>query len=354
MAFFVAKLCLFGLSAFVLQSNIATGIDLKSDVIFVTGGQAITGCDPIQSAVRVLDLTTYQWCNATVQLPAGLAYHASVQNLPPNEDLLLIGGVMNWCPGQAQQSSKIYSYNKNTNVFTESTQYPALPYPLWKATAVFDFRGRLFVIGNLLAKSETKMLYFENGKWNESPASNNKRIGAAIAIDQTRTKIYFVGGSVNGSDNSTSVEYFDTGYLRWNQAFDMQFERFGHAETTYNNWLYVCGGEAKVNGSDYPKTNAMCEKLDTANPIGASWQHIDDMIVPRSAFSLLVHRERLAAVAGYSFQDVSKIETSMEILLPDQDKWFPNQVPSSYNDPKNVAGASAIFMPLYPHSLMKC
>jgi len=280
----------------------------------------------------------------------GLSYHASVQNLSPNQDLLIIGGAMNWCPGKDQQSAKIYSYDKSTNQFTESTQFPSLPYPLWKASAMFDFRGRLFVVGNLKEKSETRVLYYENAKWNEAPIDRS-RIGAATTIDQTKTRIYFVGGSVNGSANSSTVVFLDTGLMSWNLAPDMWAPRFGHAAAYHDNWIYVCGGEQPVAGSDYPLTDAKCKKLDTTDQTSWVWNPILRMSSPRSAFSLVPYYEKLVVVTGFSNQDQQNhTQFPVEILDPKTDSW----VTGNQDGPKNLAGASVAFMPGFPTKNIQC
>jgi N-acetylneuraminic acid mutarotase len=136
-------------------------------------------------------------------------------------------------------------------------------------------------------------------RWESHKPMPTPRNHAAIGV--VRGKIYLIGGRIGANNiagfvasNTDVVEEYDPATDTWRALNRMPTPRSGHGWATYNNRIYVVGGE----GRDY-HVEGVFRDVEAFDPATNEWDKLPPLPTARHGVNVAAHDNKLFVVGGH-------------------------------------------------------
>lgn len=318
-------------------------------VIYVSGGDRISGCGPAKNTVNIFDLTNKRWC-AGVNLPQPLSFHGQSYF---QKKVYIVGGSVGWC-SEIGESNKTYSFDPIKNMFAPSAP---LSKELWNVNTAVVGKS-IYMIGRKAFSSENGSTAIFNGvQWRDGPSMISYRQEFAFAA--WKDSIFAIGGAPLDHPPTVSVntlvEIWNTKTNKWTVGIPTSSPRIDASAAVIGNSIYVCGGykenEKYLYTSAYYEELATCECLILNNDgtVETKWSPVASMKNTRSRFNLVVYNGKLLAFGGsIQFGGSTK---PIEQYDPTKNTWTPFTTVAT---PADLSSSAATVIDDFPTSATTC
>jgi N-acetylneuraminic acid mutarotase len=152
---------------------------------------------------------------------------------------------------------------------------------------------------NMLVLGTNEVFDPATGKWETKRVMPTPRNHPAIGT--VNGKIYVIGGRTGGanvanliSSPTDVVEEYDPATDRWRAMTKMPTARSGHGWATYQNRIYVAGGEVRDHHMD-----AIFRDVEAFDPVANEWFQLPSMQTARHGVNAAVLGNQLHLIGGH-------------------------------------------------------
>ena len=179
---------------------------------------------------------------------------------------------------------------------------PAMPPCSPRSAAVCG--GQLYVMGE---KEKTSVCCFNPNqfKWSTLDLKMDRKGSTVTSFNE---ELYVIGGEGSWRD----VQIYDPVFNKWRQGGSMKTSRAGHSAVVLQEHIYVIAGH---NGE-------VCQSsADCYNPLTDQWTEISGMSKVRRCAAAVAVGRKLFVVGGFGDMTRITIEPSCEIFDPGANQW---------------------------------
>ena len=197
------------------------------------------------------------------------------------------------------------SLNQNTLGFVlSSSEWLSLPpVPSYSQSATVC-GGQLYVMGG---KKSTSVCCFNPNqiKWSTLDMTMDRK---GFTVTSFQEELYVIGGE----DSWHDVQIYDPVFSKWRQGASMETARVEHNAVVLQEHIYVIAGH---NGE-------VCQSsADCYNPLTDQWTEISGMSKVRRCAAAVAVGRNLFVVGGFGDMTTETIEPSCEIFDPGANQW---------------------------------
>ena len=197
------------------------------------------------------------------------------------------------------------SLNQNTQGFVlSSSEWLSLPpMPSYSQSATVC-GGQLYVMGG---KKSTSVCCFNPNqiKWSTLDMTMDRK---GFTVTSFQEELYVIGGE----DSLHDVQIYDPVFSKWRQGASMETARVEHNAVVLQEHIYVIAGH---NGE-------VCQSsADCYNPLTDQWTEISGMSKVRRCAAAVAVGRNLFVVGGFGDMTAETIEPSCEIFDPGANQW---------------------------------
>ncbi len=195
---------------------------------------------------------------------------------------IYIIGAFTCCYPTETTLSDIHVFDPTTNLWSTEGTMPSSR--LRGSAGTFTYNNKIYVVGgNTAGHSGGAVPWFDEydpatGNWRILPDAPNARDHVAVAM--VGSKLVAAAGrqsNLGAGNTVAATDVFDFSENKWIlSSHNVPTERAGTMAVTYNNLVYVIGGESI-------SLTAAHATVEVFNPANGTWRGLEDMITPRHA-----------------------------------------------------------------------
>jgi N-acetylneuraminic acid mutarotase len=272
-----------------LPRRIIRAVAWGNDSIYTFGHEIISGSSTDNQRRFLYRPSTNTWTTNLANQPNGVPYvRYSLEVL--NNRIYIINGYTNSTCGP---TNYMWEFNPANNTFTARANHPNFSFS--SATAVAN--GRIFVFGGNAAcnsfgggfRNEVYDYNPSTNVWTERPTPMPLAT-AGHSAETVNGKIYIIGGSRSGVQQSQNVYEYDPNLNTFTQRASLPVGRTDHATAVINNKIYVFGGtEPTVSES---------RRIDIYDPATNTWARGSNLPSGRTQLAAETSNNRIYIISG--------------------------------------------------------
>lgn len=176
----------------------------------------------------------------------------------------------------------IHIFDPATNTWSTEGTMPTSR--LRGSAGTFTYNNKIYVVGgNTAGHSGGAVPWFDEydpatGNWRVLPDAPNARDHVAVAM--VGTKLVAAAGrqsNIGAGNTVAATDVYDFSENKWIlSSHDVPTERAGTMAVTFNDMVYVIGGESTSLTTAHPT-------VEVFNPTNGTWRGLENMITPRHA-----------------------------------------------------------------------